>query len=224
MVSRTTSHRPLSNRSVAHQSAAPCVPATRRLSTLREAAATCRGCDLYRRATQTVFGDGFRHAKLMLVGEQPGDQEDRLGRPFVGPAGRLLDELLEAAGIARQTTFVTNVVKHFKWTAQGKRRLHAKPSAREVAACRPWLDAEIAAVRPRIIVCLGATAAQALLGRNFRITRQRGELLDSELAPFLMATYHPAALLRAPHAADRDRMRGEFVADLKLTARRLRDA
>jgi DNA polymerase len=157
----------------------------------------------------------------MFIGEQPGDQEDRAGRPFVGPAGQLLDDLLKAAGIDRSTVYVTNAVKHFKWTPSGKRRLHAKPGAREVAACRPWLEAEIAAVRPTILVCLGATAAQALLGRQFRITRQRGQLIPARLASFALATYHPSALLRAPTPDDRQRMRAELVADLKVAAAQL---
>jgi DNA polymerase len=157
----------------------------------------------------------------MIVGEQPGDQEDRIGQPFVGPAGQLLNELLEAAGIDRSAVFVTNAVKHFKWTPNGKRRLHAKPGAREVAACRPWLEAEIAAVQPTIVICLGATAAQSLLGRQFRITRQRGQLLAAELAPCILATYHPSALLRAATSADRKRIRDELLADLKLAVSHL---
>jgi uracil-DNA glycosylase len=171
---------------------------TSSLKALREEAAHCTRCDLYKRGTQTVFGEGSRRARVMFVGEQPGDQEDRQGRPFVGPAGRLLDRALEAAGIDRDDVYVTNVVKHFKWEPRGKRRIHQKPNAGEIAACRPWLEAEVAAVRPEIIVCLGATAAQALLGRSFRVTKMRGQPVPSPLARFAMATVHPSSVLRAP--------------------------
>ncbi len=191
------------------------------LEALRREAACCTRCDLYRRATQTVFGEGSARARVMLVGEQPGDQEDRSGRPFVGPAGRLLDRALAAAGIERGDVYVTNAVKHFKWQARGKRRLHEKPNARELAACRPWLDAELAAVRPDVLVCLGATAAQALFGRSFRVTRQRGRLLPTALAPHALATVHPSAILRAPDAATRQRELAAFVADLVVVARLL---
>src|SRR5919109_3265714 len=166
------------------------------LDTVREAAAGCKACDLYKRGTQTVFGEGPRTAKIMMVGEQPGDAEDVAGHPFVGPAGRLLDRALEEAGIDRGRVYVTNVVKHFKWEPRGKRRIHAKPNAAQIAACRPWLEAELALVRPRVLVCLGATAAQALLGRQFRVTRQRGEWVDSDLAEHVTATIHPSAILR----------------------------
>lgn len=164
-----------------------------------------------------MFGEGPAHARLMLVGETAGDQEDRLGRPFVGPAGRLLDRCLIEAGIARKDAYVTNVVKHFKWTQRGKRRLHGKPNAGEIRACKPWLEAELAVVKPKLLVCLGATAAQALLGRAFRVNRQRGTFVQSALAPYVMATIHPSALLRAT-AADRDAEIAHFIADLRKAA------
>jgi uracil-DNA glycosylase len=192
-------------------------PSARRL---REAAAGCRGCGLYRNATQTVFGEGRARAEVMLVGEQPGDQEDRRGKPFVGPAGRELDRALEEAGIDRDQVYVTNVVKHFKFTPRGKRRIHKKPNAEEIAACRPWLEAEVAVVRPSLIVALGATAAQALLGRGFRITRQRGEFFPSDLGPEITATVHPSAVIRAPDEERREQHR-LFVRDLARVARRL---
>ena len=191
------------------------LPSSLTLSSLREAAGACRACPLWRTGTQTVFGEGLKRSDLMLVGEQPGDREDREGRPFVGPAGRLLNAALEEAGIDR--AYVTNVVKHFKWRAQGKRRIHAKPSWSEVAACRPWLDAELGVVRPEVLVCLGATAARALLGRQFRVTHLRGEDVESELAPHVLATVHPSSILRAPD----DRRAAEhaaFVADLRTAA------
>ena len=203
------------------RSAGDFIPATHSLAKLRAAAATCEGCELFRRATQTVFGEGPGHARLMLVGEQPGDEEDLAGHAFVGPAGRFLDDALAEAGIERSAVYVTNIVKHFKWEPRGKRRLHAKPSSREVSACRPWLEAEMAAVRPEVVVCLGATAAQGLLGRTFRITRERGKLLPGDWAPWLLATYHPAAVLRAPDNASRERMRAEFIDDLHVAARQL---
>jgi uracil-DNA glycosylase len=187
---------------------------------LREAAAGCTACDLWRSGTQTVFGAGTRSAELMLVGEQPGDREDREGKPFVGPAGRLLDQALEEAGIDRRAAYVTNVVKHFKWTARGKRRIHAKPNWSEIAACRPWLDAELAVVSPKVLVCLGATAAQALLGRDFRVTRQRGKPVESDLAPHVLATIHPSAILRADEA-DRDAELRGLVDDLRVAAKLL---
>ncbi len=191
------------------------------LSSIREAAAGCKACDLYKRGTQTVFGEGPRKAELMLVGEQPGDAEDLAGHPFVGPAGRLLDSALEQAGIDRKLVYVTNVVKHFKWEPRGKRRIHAKPNAAEIGACRPWLETEIALVQPRVLVCLGATAAQALLGKSFKVSKQRGELVSSSLAPVVTATVHPSAILRA---ADDDARREEmrrFVEDLRKVARHL---
>jgi uracil-DNA glycosylase len=191
------------------------IPKNPTLAGLKTAARNCRACDLWRNATQTVFGEGRPSAKIMLVGEVPGNQEDIEGRPFVGPAGKLLDAALLKAGIERAEVYVTNAVKHFKWEPRGKRRIHKKPNAAEIAACRPWLDAEIALVRPRIIVCLGATAAQALLGRDFRVTQHRGELLKSQLASIVMATVHPSSILRIP---DEEAKRGElehFIADLK---------
>ena len=179
------------------KTAAAQIPPDPTLPSLRAAAKACHACPLYEAATQTVFGEGPADAKLMLVGETPGDQEDRQGHPFVGPAGKLLDRCLETAGIERDKAYVTNVVKHFKWTRRGKRRIHSKPNAKEIRACEPWLLAEIAAVQPQVLVCLGATAAQALLGADFRVTRRRGELVPSNLAPRVLATVHPSALLRA---------------------------
>lgn len=204
-------------------SAAEFVPTSRSLEKLRSAAAHCQGCPLYQRATQTVFGAGSRSARLMLVGEQPGDEEDIAGQPFVGPAGRLLDELLAEAEIDRREVYVTNAVKHFKWTPRGKKRLHGKPSSREIGACRPWLDAELEAVEPLAVVCLGATAAQALLGGAFRVTRERGKVFDfmGEHARWIMATYHPSAVLRSPDRDRRHEMRAEVRQDLKQIARRL---
>jgi uracil-DNA glycosylase len=198
-------------------SAVEFLPPRINLKSLREAAEHCRGCDLYKNATQTVFGEGPKRAHIMLLGEVPGDQEDRQGKPFVGPAGRLLDESLDAAGIPRDDVYVTNAVKHFRWEPRGKRRLHKKPSARQIEACRPWLQAEILVIKPEVIVCLGATAAQTMLGREFRITKQRGEFFEREEA-WLTATYHPSAILRAPDKQDRDRMRAEFVEDLHHAA------
>jgi uracil-DNA glycosylase len=188
------------------------------LDDLRAAAASCTNCDLYHNATQTVFGEGEAGARLMLVGEQPGDQEDLQGAPFVGPAGQLLDRALADAGIDRSAVYVTNVVKHFKWRPAGKRRLHQKPGAGEIAACRPWLDAELAEVRPALVVCLGSTAAQALLGRQFRVTRDRGRLVDWGRQPPAMATVHPSSILRAPEAAARNEQMAAFVADLRAAA------
>jgi len=195
------------------------IPLQGTIEELRTAAKDCRACDLWKRGTQTVFGEGRRGAKLMLIGEQPGDQEDREGKPFVGPAGKLLDAALQEAGIDRQKAYVTNAVKHFKWEPRGKRRIHEKPNATEIAACRPWLDAEITALRPRVIVCLGATAAQALFGRDFRVTQQRGEFLKSQLAEFVMATVHPSSILRAPDEKTRHEEMQRFVKDLKKIAR-----
>ncbi|MES1246528.1 MAG: UdgX family uracil-DNA binding protein [Actinomycetota bacterium] len=188
------------------------------LRTLRAEAARCRACPLWKTGTQTVFGEGASDARLVLVGEQPGDQEDVAGRPFVGPAGRVLDEALADAGIDRSAAYVTNAVKHFKWVARGKRRIHEKPAWSEVTACRPWLEAELEAVRPRVLVCLGATAAQSLIGKQFRVTKQRGTWVDSELADFVTATIHPSAILRMRGERDRrDAMTG-LVEDLKLVA------
>ncbi len=204
-------------RRAAPATAANLVPAHPTLERLRRAAAGCAACPLHAGATQTVFGEGPEHAALMLVGETPGDQEDRKGRPFVGPAGALLDRCLESAGLRREQAYVSNVVKHFKWTPRGKRRLHARPSAMEIRACLPWIEAEIALVRPKVLVCLGATATQALLGASHRVTQMRGRFMKSALAPHVMATVHPSALLRAPddlRAAEIDR----FVADLRRAA------
>ncbi|MBW3611792.1 MAG: UdgX family uracil-DNA binding protein [Actinobacteria bacterium] len=187
------------------------------LADLAAAAGACRACDLWERASQTVFGAGPATATVMLVGEQPGDVEDREGAPFVGPAGRLLDQALEAAGIARERTYVTNVVKHFKWTPRGKRRLHQSPNAAEQAACRPWLDAELAAVQPEVLVALGATAAKALLGRDFRVSRDRGRFVDSPLAPRVMATVHPSSILRTDDDRRTAALQG-LVDDLAVVA------
>ena len=186
---------------------------------VREQAKTCKACDLWRNATQTVFGEGGGVApKVMFVGEQPGDQEDLSGKPFVGPAGKLLDKALEEAGIDRRKVYVTNAVKHFKWEPRGKRRIHKKPNATEIAACRRWLDAELALIRPKVIVCLGATAAQALLGKDFRVTQHRGERLQSPLAPVVMATVHPSSILRAPDDETRHEEMRRFIDDLKKIA------
>ena len=194
------------------------------LAQLRVQAAHCTRCPLYENATQTVFGAGSRRARVMMVGEQPGDQEDRQGRPFVGPAGHVFDRALAAAGIDRRDVYVTNAVKHFKWAPRGKRRLHVKPNAREIAACRPWLDGELAAVRPELLVCLGAVAAQALLGRSFRVTKQRGQLLPSELAPHVLATVHPSSILRAPDEESRHKEFERLVEDLKVVATSLKQS
>ena len=186
---------------------------------LREAAAGCKGCDLWSNATQTVFGEGSEHAKLMLVGEQPGDHEDVEGKPFVGPAGRLLDTALERAAIPRANVYVTNVVKHFKWVRRGKRRLHEKPNSQEVRACRPWLDAEVKTVQPRLVVLLGATAAQAVLGPTVRVTRQRGQIVNTPLGVQGLATVHPSSILRAPDDDSRREAMDAFVEDLRVAAR-----
>ena len=199
-------------------SAVPFLPARLSLAALREAARTCRGCPLYQNATQTVFGQGRRGARVFLVGEQPGNDEDLQGKPFVGPAGRILDQGLEAAGIDRADAYVTNVVKHFKWLAKGKRRMHKTPSAREIAACLPWLEKEIELIKPEVLVCLGATAAKALLGRHFKVSVQRGQVLPTNFAPHALATVHPSSILRQPTSADRQRELNRFVADLKVVA------
>ena len=196
------------------------------LDGLRAAAAGCTACDLYCHATQTVFGEGPARARVMLVGEQPGDKEDKAGRPFVGPAGRLLDDALDRAGVARSEVYITNVVKHFKFTQRGKARIHQKPNAAEQAACRPWFEAELGVVRPDVVVCLGATAAQAILGRQFRVTQQRGQLLEwppkfevpTDDPPLVLATVHPSSILRAPEGADRGSLMDGFVADLEVVA------
>jgi DNA polymerase len=188
------------------------------LERLRREAAGCRACPLWETGTQTVFGEGAATARVVFVGEQPGDQEDKAGRPFVGPAGRVLDEALELAGIDRSTTYVTNAVKHFKWTARGKRRIHAKPNWSEIAACHPWLQSELEVIEPAVLVCLGATAAQALLGKQFRVTKERGTWVESELAPHVTATIHPSSILRQRSDEDRHRELAGFVDDLKLVA------
>jgi len=202
-------------------SAEPFVPEKKTLPVLREAVQGCRGCDLYRNATQAVFGEGARHAEVLFVGEQPGDKEDLAGKPFVGPAGQLLDKALGGAGIDRKQTYVTNAVKHFKWQPRGKRRIHQKPSWSETLACRPWLEAELEVVRPRIVVCLGATAAQSLLGRDFRVTQHRGELLESDLAEHVTATVHPSSILRQQDEQLRQAEFAAFVDDLRVVARLL---
>jgi DNA polymerase len=198
-----------------YPTAAPFLPDKLSITALREAVQRCRGCPLYANATQAVFGEGTLKAEVMLVGEQPGDQEDKAGAPFVGPAGNVLDRALEEAGIDRGTTYVTNAVKHFKWKARGTRRIHDKPTWTETMACRPWLDAELALVKPRALVLMGAVAAQALLGKGFKVTQERGKPLDSELADLVVATIHPSAVLRAD---DRDAMFAGLVDDLRVVA------
>jgi uracil-DNA glycosylase family protein len=197
------------------------LPTRLNLKSLRDAAAHCKGCELYKHATQTVFGEGPRNATVIMVGEVPGDEEDKQGHPFVGPSGRLLNDALEEAGINRDDVYVTNAVKHFRWEPRGKRRLHKKPTAGQIEACRPWLQAEILVVKPQVIVCLGATAAQAMLGASFRITKQRGKFIHRGEAGWITATYHPSAILRAPDPEDRAQKRKEFVADLHIVARRI---
>ena len=199
-------------------SAAPLVPERPTLPALREAAAGCTACDLWKSGTQTVFGEGAAESDVVFVGEQPGDQEDVAGRPFVGPAGRVLDEAMVEAGIDRTKVYVTNAVKHFKWKPRGKRRIHQKPNSAEMAACKPWLEAELAVVKPRVLVCLGATAAQSLLGRNFRVTKQRGVPIPSPLAPNVVATVHPSSILRAPDEEARQEAMSDFVNDLRTVA------
>ncbi len=205
----------------AMHTAAELIPPHPGLDELRKRAARCTACPLYANATQTVFGEGPVHAPLMLVGETPGDQEDRTGRPFVGPAGRLLDRCLAEAGIEREKAYVSNVVKHFKWTPRGKRRMHSKPNAMEIRACRPWLDAEIGAVKPKVLMCLGATAAKALLGSDFSVMHSRGKLVKSNIAPNVMATVHPSAILRVPTDEDREAETARFVEDLRKVAKLL---
>jgi len=204
-------------------SAKPFLPVERDLSSLAEAARCCQGCPLYAKATQTVFGEGPRDARVVFVGEQPGDQEDLEGKPFVGPAGQVFDELLTEAGIDRARVYVTNTVKHFKWEPRGKRRIHSKPDSREIFACRSWLEAELTAIRPDCLVLLGATAAQAIFGPQFRITRERGQPRRSDWAEWAMATFHPSAVLRAGDAAHALQIRRAMAADLKLVAERLRE-
>ena len=194
------------------------MPDKRTIPVLRAAAAGCKACDLWKLGTQTVFGEGPQTARIIMVGEQPGDKEDIAGRPFVGPAGAVLDKALTAAGIERQDVYVTNIVKHFKWELRGKRRIHKKPNISEISACRPWLEAEIKAVKPQIVVLLGATAAQGILGRDFRVTQHRGEWLSSAIAPNVMATVHPSSILRAPDEDARHAEMNKFIADLKQVA------
>ena len=198
------------------------IPETRSLATLRRAATDCTACELHKIGTQVVFGEGPKDARLMLIGEQPGDQEDRSGKPFVGPAGALLDRVLAAVEIPRDEVYVTNAVKHFKWKPSGKRRLHQKPGATEIQACRGWMLSEIALIKPAMIVCLGATAAQAFLGKKFSITASRGEVFETPWAPWWMATYHPSALLRMPEEAGRAAAMAAFEADLRSASEALR--
>jgi DNA polymerase len=208
----------MAQRSLFDETAAALIPPRPSLKKLRETAAGCKACPLWKKGTETVFGEGSPKAEVMFVGEQPGDQEDLSGKPFVGPAGKLLDKAMEEAGVDRSLAYVTNVVKHFKWKGQGKRRIHQKPNWSEIAACSPWLEAELAVVKPRVLVCLGATAAQALLGRQFRVTQHRGEPIESDLAPVVFATIHPSSILRAD---DRDAELAKFVNDLKTVAAHL---
>ncbi len=210
------------SRETAGRGAAALIPESPTIDSLREAASDCRACHLWQRGTQTVFGDGAARAELMFVGEQPGDREDIEGEPFVGPAGRELDRALEDVGIDRDTVYITNAVKHFKWKQKGRRRIHETPNAEEIAACRPWLDAEMAVVRPKVVVCLGATAAKVLLGSRFRVTRQRGELHEGPNGSIVTATIHPSAILRAPSDEERQAAREAFVADLEKVAEVLR--
>jgi uracil-DNA glycosylase len=205
------------------RSAADFLPPQRTLPALAEAAKDCRGCDLFEPATQTVFGEGPAGAEIMLIGEQPGDREDREGHPFVGPAGRLLDRALEAAGIDRTKVYVTNAVKHFKFEPRGKRRIHKKPNAEEIRACSPWLEAELDAVEPKVVVCLGATAAQAVVGRTFRVTQHRGEFVDTPLKPLVTATVHPSSILRSSDDSTREAETEAFIRDLRVVANAVRE-
>jgi DNA polymerase len=200
-------------------SAAPLIPEEPTLKKLRVAAAGCTACPLWKTGTQTVFGEGIAAARIVFVGEQPGNDEDLSGKPFVGPAGKFLDKCLGEAGINREEVYVTNAVKHFKWEPSGKRRLHKKPNSREIAACRPWLEAELGVIKPEVLVALGATAAQTLLGKEFRVTQHRGEFIPSPLAPHVLATVHPSSILRAPDAEKRHSETAQFIEDLKLIAR-----
>ena len=202
-------------------SAAPWVPPTKELRTLQEAAPNCRGCELYQHATQVVFGEGPADSKVVMIGEQPGDEEDQKGHPFVGPAGRLLSKAMDEAGLDRKKIYVTNAVKHFKFVERGKRRIHAKPSGIEISACKPWLEAELASIEPELVVCLGATAAQAMMGREFRITSERGRFFPHRWAKELVATIHPSAILRMPERYEEEYRL--FVDDLKLVAERVRE-
>src|SRR5215471_7218374 len=198
------------------------LPPDRSLDSLREAAQECRGCDLFRAATQAVFGEGPAQSRVLLIGEQPGSEEDLKGHPFVGPAGRLLDTALEEAGVPRSEVYITNAVKHFKFEERGKRRIHKKPSAAEVKACQPWLEAEIEAIKPKIVVCLGATAAQSILGRDFRLTQSHGQFFEHPWTKFVTATLHPSAILRAAESEDRHRQYRQLVEDLRVVAEKLK--
>lgn len=201
--------------------AAPLIPPRPTINKLRAAAAECKACDLWKSGTQTVFGEGKQSSLIMFIGEQPGDKEDLAGRPFVGPAGALLDKALEEAGIDRSRVYVTNVVKHFKWGPRGKRRIHKKPNAVEITACRPWLETEIGVIKPRAIICLGSTAAQAVIGPKFRVSIQRGQFVKSDLAEYVTATVHPSSILRAPGDEARRTERARFVEDLRKIRRAL---
>ncbi len=200
------------------ETAAPLIPSRPTIEKLQQVARNCRACPLWKTGTQTVFGEGSRHAQVVFVGEQPGNDEDLAGKPFVGPAGKLLDKALVEAGIDRDEVYVTNAVKHFKWEPSGKRRIHKKPNSREIAACRPWLEAELEVLKPKVLICLGATAAQALIAKNFKVSQQRGELIESDLAENVMATVHPSSILRAPDDDTRHAEMARFVADLKKVA------
>jgi DNA polymerase len=204
-----------------HTSAAEWVPSTHNLDELRAAATACRGCALYQHATQVVFGEGPQHAKVVMVGEQPGDEEDQKGHPFVGPSGRLLSKAMHEAGLDREKIYVTNAVKHFKFIERGKRRIHAKPSGIEISACRPWLEAELASIEPELVVCLGATAAQSLMGLSFRITKERGHFFPHRFAKQLVATVHPSAILRVPERYEEEYTL--FVRDLRLIAAKVNE-
>ncbi len=214
---KVTTRRPALK--VDSESAAQFIPPHPTIGKLQEAAKECRACPLWKTGTQTVFGEGSRHAKVIFVGEQPGNDEDLAGKPFVGPAGKLLDKALAEAGIDRDEVYVTNAVKHFKWEPKGKRRIHKKPSSREIAACRPWLEAELEVLQPQVLVCLGATAAQTLLGKEFRVTKHRGEFVESPLARHVVATVHPSSILRAPDDETRHSEMEQFVDDLKKVAK-----
>lgn len=207
-----------------HPSSAELIPEKPSLTNLAEAAQGCTACDLYKHATQAVMGAGPRKAAIFFIGEQPGDQEDLAGQPFVGPAGKVLDEVLSEAGIVREEVYVTNTVKHFKWEPRGNRRIHAKPNAGEIRACRPWLEAELALVKPRIVVCLGATAAQSLMGAKFKVTVERGKFFETPWAPWLTATIHPSAILRMPEESMKREARAQLVEDLRAVAEKLRDS
>src|SRR5918999_982862 len=213
----------MSNKAGGIGAAEDLIPKTPTLPAVADASKECKACRLWERGTQTVFGEGSEGAELLMVGEQPGDKEDVEGRPFVGPAGKLLDRALEEAGIDRDKVYITNVVKHFKWTPKGKKRIHKKPAADEIAACRPWLSAEVQLVKPKIVVCLGATAAQALIGRTFRVTQSRGQFLPWDLAPTITATVHPSSILRAPDEESRDMEMKLFIEDLRKVAQKLKE-